>query len=126
MWYKIVEEKDGVIKSLFHGTQGSRIFEYKTWYEADQKLVKDGSSKTEYISGFHVLLTREAAESYLNKHFKLKENKKIVRCFALNATPKAHSKDLVFLAQFIYILKENEDEPKDDNKGLPIVSLPGC
>jgi hypothetical protein len=105
MWYKIVREKDGKIFTLFHGTQGSRLLEPETWYEADQKVVNDGTSKTSYISGFHVLPSYDIAKIYLEKHFKNKENKKIVRCFAGEVTQKAHSKDPVFLARFIYILK---------------------
>ena len=49
--YKIVELDDGHIKTLFHGLNGSRILPCNVWLKSEQKLVKDGTSKTFYESG---------------------------------------------------------------------------
>ena len=66
-YYKIVDVVDGNIKTLFHGLNGSRTVPDKTWLKADKKLVRDGTSKTWYLSGWHVLKTKEECEEYLGK-----------------------------------------------------------
>jgi hypothetical protein len=103
--YKIVENNNGIFKTLFHGVNRSRKLETNKWHEAEQKLVSDGTSKTKYISGFHVLNTYETALKYLEK-FTHRENKKIVKCIAEEIVPKAHSRDPVFLARYIHIFDQ--------------------
>jgi len=81
-WYKIVEvDKNGKVKSLFHGTNGSRFLQMNTWLKADLKLSKDGTSKTTYLSGWHILPTYEECKHYLTK-FKILHNKRIAKCKA--------------------------------------------
>jgi len=53
--YKIFDIRDRKPCTLFHGIDGSRTMPLDTWIEADIKQVKDGTSKTSYESGFHVL-----------------------------------------------------------------------
>lgn len=105
MYYKIVDEENGILKTLFHGVNRSRKLETNRWYEAERKLVSDGTSKTRYMSGFHVLNSHDTAVKYLEK-FTHRENKKIVRCLAMEVVPKAHSRDPVFLARHICILND--------------------
>ena len=78
--YKIVEYKDGQIKALFHGTQGSRTFPINQWIKADQKFVTDGSHGKEYLSGFHFLKSKQEAEEFFSKKFKIKKNRRVVAC----------------------------------------------
>lgn len=101
--YRIVESKDGKLKSLFHGTSGTRILPIGEWIAADKKIVKDGTRGTEYESGFHVLLSAEAAHEFFNKRFRIKENRIIIRCEARNLRPKIHALGEVYLADSIKI-----------------------
>jgi len=69
--YKIVEYDKGVLKSLFHGTNGTRIMEQHTWLEAQiRENAKDGTSKTTYKSGWHVLPTLDECKAYLSRFTK--------------------------------------------------------
>jgi hypothetical protein len=69
--YKIVELDKGKLKSLFHGTNGTRIMEAHTWLEAQvREEVKDGTSKTTYRSGWHTLPTLGECKDYLSRFTK--------------------------------------------------------
>ena len=67
--YKIMEVVDGSNKTLFHALNGSRTVPRERWLKANNVMCKDGTSKTSYLSGWHVLPTREDCEAYL-KSFK--------------------------------------------------------
>ena len=75
--YKICEFENGVYKTLFHGINGSRSIPVNTWLASEQKIVKDGTSKTTYESGWHVLPTYEDAVNYLTK-FKSRLDKLVI------------------------------------------------
>ena len=78
--YRMVEITDGVIKSLFHATNGSRKFCFDRWIKADKKIVHDGSHGKEYVSGFHFLKDRAIAEKFFDRNFRVKKNRYIVPC----------------------------------------------
>lgn len=99
--YKIVEVVNGDIRTLFHGLNGSRTVPRGQWLKADMKMVKDGTSKTEYLSGWHVLPTREACEEYMSRFTKRVDILHIVECEVRNTWPKAHSPSPVLLAEYI-------------------------
>ena len=105
--YKIVEkEKNGDIKTLFHGLNGSKIMPMNEWITADMKEVYDGSDGTRYISGFHVLFSLEKTKKYLSK-FKTRLDKlAIVKCEVENLRPKEHSREDVWLAERIKFLED--------------------
>ena len=88
---------------LFHGINGSRILDQNVWIDAVVKPVKDGTSKTTYMSGWHIMPSAEECHSYLDK-FKHVENKVVVRCEASGIRPKEHSPSNVFLADRIKVL----------------------
>jgi len=103
VWYKIVDEnKSGIFKTLFHGVNRSRVLEFGKWLKAELKPVKDGTSKTEYISGWHIAPTYEECVTYL-KAFTHKAKKRIVKCRAKNIRPKSHSRHDIYLAEYIFI-----------------------
>jgi hypothetical protein len=98
--YKIIEldSKDNP-KMLFHGLNGSRIIPKNTWLTAEEKMVRDGTSKTYYLSGWHVLLERQHAVDYL-KAFKNRLDKlRIIKVLVKDIRPKEHSPSPVFLAK---------------------------
>ena len=98
-------EKEGdLIKTLFHGVNGSRILPFDMWIDADRKLVSDGSGGTKYESGFHIFLTHGKAEEYLKK-FRTPRNRIIIRCETKAFKGKITNKD-VFLAPRIFIPKQ--------------------
>lgn len=54
--WRLFELSDkGHLKTLFHGVEKSRTIKEGRWYEAEVRPVRDGTSKTWYLSGFHVM-----------------------------------------------------------------------
>jgi len=105
MWYKIVEKyPDGKVKTLFHGVNRSRLLPKGEWLEAEEKMVRDGSCQTYYLSGWHILKSKKEAQEYMKKFRKRLELLKIVPCEAKEIRPKAHSNAPVFLAKRIMLL----------------------
>ena len=78
--YRIVEIKKGKVLSLFHGTNKSREIPLDVWYPCNSKLVRDGSGKKYYQSGWHVLESKEACEKFFMSMFRIKTDRHIVKC----------------------------------------------
>src|SRR6056297_379499 len=95
--YKIVERDNNAVKTLFHGFNKSRTLPTGEWLTAEKKTVQDGSNGTPYISGWHVLKSKQECYDYLEK-FQHKDNKEIIACRVRGLRPKEHSYDNVFLA----------------------------
>jgi hypothetical protein len=95
-------DEQGNLKTLFHGLNGSRTIPLGKWLTATMKPVKDGSSKTTYLSGWHIVPSKEECLEYL-KYFKNIENKVVVKCRAKTIRPKKHSRHNVFLSKYIII-----------------------
>lgn len=90
--YRIIELKNGKIYSLFHGTDGSRNIPYDTWHKANKKTVKDGSKGKLYTSGWHFLKSKDDATRFLDRMFRIRENRYVVKCDVRgNIRPKEHS-----------------------------------
>lgn len=96
------KDRQGNLKTLFHGLDGSRKIPLGKWLKATIKPVKDGSSKTTYLSGWHIVPSEKECLEYL-KYFKNIESKVIVKCRAKNIWPKKHSKHNIFLSKYIII-----------------------
>jgi hypothetical protein len=113
IWWKIVEQdEEGNYKTLFHGLNGSRSLPKNQWLTAVEKMVGDGTSKTRYLSGFHVLPTYGGCLEYL-KYFKTPKNRVIVPCFVRGCLrPKSHSRHIVFLAKEVKFLDVNNFSKK--------------
>ena len=101
-WYKIVDDHDGILKTLFHGVNRSKVLTLNKWLQAEIKDVRDGSCQKTYKSGFHILPSYKEAADYLTR-FTYTDKKKIVKCRAKNIWPKTHSRSDVHLAEYIYI-----------------------
>jgi len=104
-WFKIVDKEQNIYKTLFHGNNGSRILKLKEWIQAEIKPVKDGTSKTTYQSGWHIVPSLQECRDYL-KYFKNTKKKAILICKAKIIWPKVHSRHNIFLSEWIKILKE--------------------
>lgn len=102
-YYKLIDIRDGEPCTLFHGVDGSRTLPTDEWIQAEKKMVSDGSSSTQYRSGFHVLKTRQEALDYLDK-FKHLTKKGIAECHCRYVWPKSHSRDEVYLTDQIKII----------------------
>lgn len=102
--YKIVESDNrGNLKMLFHGINKSKIIAPDVWIKADEKMVKDGTSKTEYLSGWHVLLTHQGCVDYLSAFKNRLDQLHIVEVLVKEIRPKEHSPSPVFLAREMYL-----------------------
>ena len=117
IWYKIVEMDDNKnMRSLFHGTNGTRLLKIERWMAANQKLVANGSGVTRYLSGWQIVPTFQECIEYLQL-FKKKAGKAIVCCKAKNVKAKPHSRHPVYLAKeikierspIVYVLKSNDN-----------------
>lgn len=99
--YKIVDRVlDGdeyKFKFLFHGVKGQRVIPFDTWVKAERKWAGEGGNK--YWTGFHVLLTRELCEKYMERFTDESKTRVIVKCLAKGLTPKESSRGMVYLAE---------------------------
>lgn len=58
--WRLFEEKNGELHTLFHGVNGSRHIPIGQWITAETKPVYDGSNKRSYLAGFHVFADPQA------------------------------------------------------------------
>lgn len=101
-YYKIVEQKDKEIYTLFHGINGTRKLPFNKWIKGEiKKNVMDGKG-TKYTSGIHVIDGFEEAQNYL-KRFR-KKDRIIVPCIVKNIRKKTKSKYKVYLTEYVKIL----------------------
>jgi hypothetical protein len=105
--YKIIEmTEEGDPKFMFCGLNGSRKIELDTWLKAEIKTVKDGTTKTEYESGFHVLpSSMEMAKQYIKK-FKNRKGKFLIPVLYDNARRKPTKGSLALLARGLRVNSE--------------------
>lgn len=66
MHWRLFEEKDGDLYTLFHGLNGSRRITEDQWLLADMRPVRDGANQHHYISGWHVFADESGLE-YLGR-----------------------------------------------------------
>ena len=99
--WKIVEVVEGQIRTLFHGLDGSRKMPAGQWLKAVERPVKDGTSKTTYLSGFHVFTSRAACQEYLGRFTCRRELLRVVPCQVRGLRPKVHSPSPVLLASWL-------------------------
>ena len=103
--YKIVDKIDNDLFFLYHGINGSRKIVCNTWLIANNKTVIDGSGGKQYLSGFHVFLSKQTAKEYLKKF--TKPYKYIVPVCALGLRVK-HGNNQVYLADKIILNKHTK------------------
>jgi hypothetical protein len=78
--FKIMDFEDGKLKTLFHGTEGTRVVPQWELVKAQiREHATDGTSGAMYKSGWHVLEHLHQAKAYLKK-FKNMTHKVIVKC----------------------------------------------
>ena len=99
--YKIVNLVGGQYYYLYHGVNGRKIPQNK-WLKANKKQVIDGTGGTQYLSGFHVFLTKKEAKKYLKQFTapRLKSSIVVIEvfCDSEGLREKKHSRADVFLA----------------------------
>ena len=101
--YKIVEKHCNDFKTLFHGINGSKKIPFNEWIEADEKMVKDGTSNTSYLSGWHVLLNEHDANEYIKSFSRRLDKLEIIKVMVKEIREKTHSRSPVFLAKHLMI-----------------------
>jgi hypothetical protein len=105
--YKIVEHYKGGIRTLFHGTHGSRHLPINVWIDAQiRESAKDGTSKSTYKSGFHSIPTLKECRDYLSQFKTRLDDLVIVEVEVGNETwGKKHSPSNIILSSKIKITK---------------------
>jgi hypothetical protein len=100
--YRIVEMKNGVPHTLFHGLplNGTRTRKIPigTWIEAEEKEVSYGKGSPPMISGFNVLLDKELCLEYLTR-FTGDRELRVVEVLVRDLRPKPRAQSPVFLAK---------------------------
>lgn len=101
--YKIIDFQDGKARTLFHGINGSKTIPMNEWVKADKKMASDGTRGTRYLTGWHLLPTKEECVEYLQRFTNL-EHKAIAVCQVRgDVWKKEHSHHNVLLADEILI-----------------------
>jgi len=105
--YRICNYRKGKLYSLFHGTNHTRYIPLNTWMKAEEKLMRDGSGKSYYISGFHVMPDLDEVRTWFNKAFKFAQDRVIVKCEIKDGSlrKKDHSKYGIFLTSEMKVLE---------------------
>ena len=113
--YKIVEKKHGNVLTLFHANFGSRIMPVGEWIECQvREQAKDGTSKTTYRSGFHILPSYDEALEYLQR-FKSPRHLAIFEVqYPDNFWEKTHSPSNTRLADRMMLIREVSDHKIGD------------
>ena len=110
--WKIVDFKDGIVKTLFHGNNRSRVIPLNQWITCEEKMVRNGTSKW-YLSGWHIFLDLDMCRKYIPK---FKEQKYIIECLVRETRKKEHSRGEVYLAKRIYLIGEGIFARKNENR----------
>ncbi|WP_318491911.1 hypothetical protein [Photobacterium leiognathi] len=106
--FKIVEKKNGQYLTLFHGNFGSRKLTANEWITAQiRDKAKDGTSKSVYRSGFHIIPTLDETKAYLTR-FKAPRELVIVKVLYPADTfwLKEHSPSNIHLSESMMIIEE--------------------
>jgi hypothetical protein len=101
--YRLLRVKDGKPHTLFHGYKGSRELPQDKLLQAEERQVWNPGKKGKspgFISGWHVLPTKEQCVDYL-KRFTNKDD--IVVCRVIIAVPRYKPRSKVFLARYMKI-----------------------
>jgi len=99
MYWRLFEERDGELYTLFHGTNGSRRIPPGRWIEASDKLVRDGVGRW-YQSGWHVFADESGLE-YLGR-FRKPRRLVAVQVEVENTWPKPTNPNIL-LARFMRV-----------------------
>ena len=112
--YRLLRVKNGEPHTLFHGYHGSRLLKRDTILEAEEKQAwnpgKRGKSPG-FISGWHVLTTKEQCEKYLTR-FTAKAD--IVVCRVMVAVPRRKPRSKVFLVRYMKIQSDDWDNALEE------------
>jgi hypothetical protein len=103
--YKIMLRKDDKLKNLFKGINRNRTLLPNRWYEAEIRWGRDGGNDRYYVTGIHVLPTKEQAEDYLD-NFRTEKDRVIIECYVAGDRRKPTNQDVI-LARKIFIPEES-------------------
>jgi hypothetical protein len=108
--YKIFDlhkDKTGkhIPKTLFHGVRGCRSLPVNEWVYAELKLVTDGSSQNQYLSGFHAYPNLDAVRKWLKGAKNLK-NRVVVKVILEGCFEKPNAVRPTILARKMKITKQ--------------------
>jgi hypothetical protein len=106
-WYKIVDkDRHGNFKALFHGIGGTKVIQVDEWVKSEQKMVRDGSVGTQYLSGWHIMMNLDEAREYLSR-FTANIDRVLVRVdVGGKIWAKEHCPSNVHLCEWIKIIGE--------------------
>ena len=99
VWKMFRRDKQGKLRTLYCGWNGSRTLPVGGWLKAEKKMANEHGPN--YLTGWHCFLSKEDAEKY-RKRFKIPVE--LIQIKAKNLRPKWSGKAL--LADFIQLTKE--------------------
>lgn len=101
--WRLLRVKDGKPHTLFHGYHGSRCLPQDKLLRAVERPVYNPGKKhtgKSFISGWHVLPTKEECVDYLGR---FRDTSDIVVCRVNIAVPREKPRSKVYLARYIKI-----------------------
>jgi len=105
--YRIVEIREDKPYTLFHAlpnsAKRSRQIPVDTWLRAENKMVTDGSSQSQYLSGFNVLKNLDNMTDYTRRFTKPRDLRIIEILVRDPLRSKSHSRSGVWLADWMYV-----------------------
>jgi len=106
--FRLVEFKNDMPHTLFHGINKSRVLRVGEWLEADVRLVNDNGGQS-YMGGFHFLYDLEEMREYMTRFTKPRDLR-VVRMLAKDVWPKP-TNPLVFLSRWMFLEEDFQRLP---------------
>ncbi len=100
--YKVFECKDGQPHFMFYGINGLRAVPLNKKLKAERKIVRDGSGKRWYKSGFHVYCSLDILKKFVKTLKVNRDMRFIVEVRAKNPRRK-HERSKAHLSQEIIV-----------------------
>lgn len=100
--YKVFECKNGQPHFMFYGINGSKIVPLNQSLIAERKLVRDGSGKRWYKSGFHVYCSLDVLKKFV-KTLKINRNTRFIVEVLAKSPKRKHEKSKAHLSQEIVV-----------------------
>jgi hypothetical protein len=103
--YKVFELKNSQPYFMFYGINGSRTVELNTNLIAERKLVRDGSGKRWYKSGFHVYCSLDVLKKFI-KTLKINRDTRFIVEVLAKDPKRKHERSKAYLSREIVVTKK--------------------
>ena len=103
--YKVFESKNNQPHFMFYGINGSRTVQLDSGLIAERKLVRDGSGKRWYKSGFHVYCSFDVLKKFI-KTLKINRDTRFIVEVLAKDPKRKHERSKAHLSKEIIVTKK--------------------